>query len=130
MLTEWGLGFSSEKVEALKEAARLKTCVCVLRMRDADIMLTIVGVKPTVEECADAFVLMAKSSSITGSSLKIGESFSEKCGSRRRGCELIVWSARCWIVRMKWRGCGDKPVGFIFLDMSDYIRLPSDPNIE
>lgn len=33
------------------------------------------GTKPTVEECADAFVLLAKSSSITGSSLKIGEFF-------------------------------------------------------
>lgn len=69
-------------------------------MRDADIMLTIVGVKPTVEECADAFVLMAKSSSITGSSLKIGEPLSDKCGSRRES-ELTVWGARCWVVRMK-----------------------------
>lgn len=34
-------------------------------------------VKPTVEECADAFILMARSSSMTGSSLKIGKSFSE-----------------------------------------------------
>lgn len=43
-------------------------------------MLTVMAgsMKPTVEECADAFVLMAKSSSITGSSLKIGKSFSEE----------------------------------------------------
>jgi len=33
-----------------------------------------VGEQPTVEECADAFVLMAKSSSMTSSTLKIGES--------------------------------------------------------
>lgn len=70
----------------MKDKAKLKTCVriplvglwgcgvvgCgVLSVR----VLTVMGTKPTVEECADAFVLLAKSSSITGSSLKIGKFF-------------------------------------------------------
>ncbi|KAH8150526.1 uncharacterized protein LAJ45_05222 [Morchella importuna] len=52
LLTEWGQQFPEEKIKAMKEKAALKTC-------------------PTVEECADMFVLMAKSTSLTGSSVKI-----------------------------------------------------------
>lgn len=74
--------------------------------------------KPTVEECADAFVLMAKSSSMTGSSLKIGKSFSEE--SSWRGYELM--GDRCWIVRIgQWAWDGN-PISFASLDISYYTR--------
>lgn len=52
LLTEWGQSFPKERIEAMKEKAVLKTC-------------------PTVEECADMFVVMAKSTSVTGSTMKI-----------------------------------------------------------
>lgn len=76
--------------------------------------------KPTVEECADAFVLMAKSSSMTGSSLKIGKSFSEECGWR--GYELMGVGGRCWVVRIgQWAWDGN-PISFAPLDISYYTR--------
>ncbi|CUS09946.1 unnamed protein product [Tuber aestivum] len=52
LLTDWGNRFGKERVEKTREQAALKDF-------------------PTVEECADAFVLMAKSRTMTGASLKI-----------------------------------------------------------
>ncbi|RPA91285.1 NAD(P)-binding protein [Choiromyces venosus 120613-1] len=52
LMTEWGRNFPEEAIERTRERSKLK-------------------VAPTVEECADAFVLMAKSSSMTSSTLKI-----------------------------------------------------------
>jgi len=52
LLTDWGNKFGAERIEKMKEMAALKDY-------------------PTVEECADAFVLMAKSRTMTGASLKI-----------------------------------------------------------
>ncbi|RPA90415.1 NAD(P)-binding protein [Choiromyces venosus 120613-1] len=52
LLTDWGNKFGQERIEETKGRAALKDC-------------------PTVEECADAFVLMAKSKNMTGASLKI-----------------------------------------------------------
>jgi len=52
LLTEWGLGFPKDKIEGYKNKATL-------------------GILPEVEECAEAFVLMAKSKGMTGAALKI-----------------------------------------------------------
>lgn len=109
--------FPQERIQASKEAAKLKTFVCVPRMRGGGIMLT--AMKPTVEECADAFVLMAKSPSMTGSSLKIGKSFSEECGSQARGYQLM-WIDRCWAVCIRQWVWGENPINFVFLDISYY----------
>lgn len=52
LLTDWGNRMGAERIEKMKEMAALKDY-------------------PTVEECANAFVLMAKSKNMTGASLKI-----------------------------------------------------------
>lgn len=110
LLTEWGLGFPQERIEAMKNAAKLKTCVCITSMKngDGDADCNCGWVKPTVEECADAFVLMAKSSSITGSSLKIGKFSLEEYVLQTKKYEPTVLGCRCGIVRIVW---DDKPVG-------------------
>lgn len=86
----------------MKNAAKLKTCVCITSMRDGDgdADCNCGWVKPTVEECADAFVLMAKSSSITGSSLKIGKSSLEEYVLQIKRYEPTVLGCRCGVVRI------------------------------
>lgn len=52
LLTEWGSAFGEERIEQVRQKAALKDVV-------------------SIEECADAFVLMARSGAMTGSALKI-----------------------------------------------------------
>ncbi|KAL7273100.1 hypothetical protein RUND412_004059 [Rhizina undulata] len=52
LLTEWGQQFPKERIEAMTQACKLKKV-------------------PTIEECAEAFVFMAKSPGMTGSAVKI-----------------------------------------------------------
>lgn len=56
LLTEWGLLYSPEVIEMLKEKATLK--------RETEI-----------DQCADAFVMIAKNTSMTGQRISVGMSF-------------------------------------------------------
>lgn len=131
LLTEWGLGFPQERIEAMKNAATLKTCVCITSMGDGDgdADCNCGWVKPTVEECADAFVLMAKSSSITGSSLKIGKSSLEEYVLQTKRYEPTVLGCRCGVVRIVWDDkhirCGQATLGRIQARLLSYKRSPA-----
>lgn len=52
LLTEWGKKYSPERIEALKNAAPLK--------KDTDL-----------QDCVDAFVMLAKNSSMTGMRIQV-----------------------------------------------------------
>lgn len=52
LLTEWGKKYSPERIEALKNAAVLK--------KDTDL-----------QDCADAFVMLARNSSMTGMRIQV-----------------------------------------------------------
>ncbi|EKV08373.1 Short chain dehydrogenase, putative [Penicillium digitatum] len=56
LLTEWGQGFSPDKIESWKNATTLKRA-------------------PEVEDCADMFVTLAKNASITGQTVQIDSGF-------------------------------------------------------
>lgn len=73
LLTEWGLRYSKERIEKLKEKALLKEVVCsairsLRSQADHDR-------KTDLDDCADMFVTLAKNKSITGQEILVGESF-------------------------------------------------------
>lgn len=63
LLTEWGQKFGTEVIESLKSAAALKDAT-------------------NLEDCADAFIMLAKNGSMTGMKVQVGESAANLPSSR------------------------------------------------
>ena len=74
LLTEWGLRFSPEAIKMIKEKATLK--------RETEI-----------DQCADAFVMIAKNTSMTGQRISVGKRFF-KCQLLRENMLTSIY--RCW----------------------------------
>lgn len=110
----------------MRNAAKLKTCVCItfVGAGNGNADCNYGWIKPTVEECADAFVLLAKSSSITGSSLKIGKSSLEEYVLQARRYEPMVLSCRCRVIRIVWYvRCGQPTLGRKNTDKATPIQV-------
>jgi NAD(P)-dependent dehydrogenase (short-subunit alcohol dehydrogenase family) len=65
LLTDWGMLYSEEQIKALKEKATLKK-------------------ETEIDQCADAFVWIAKNTSMTGQKISVGML---SCDSRVCMCE-------------------------------------------
>lgn len=78
LLTDWGNQYGEERLAGIKKAAVLKKEVRSRSRVDVDshsVVLTEASLGQTeIADCADAYVMIAKNSSLTGQNIQVGES--------------------------------------------------------